>query len=75
MGTMKTENQNEELILLMEEGDPIGQAEKDGNILKDVKEQTAGGKDTELLLRIDGKLDALLAALDKGGNGRERSLI
>ena len=66
MGTMKTENQNEELILLMEEGDPIGQAEKYGNILKDVKEQTAGGKDTELLLRIDGKLDALLAALDKG---------
>ena len=66
MGTMKTENQNEELILLMEEGDPIGQAEKDGNILKDVKEQTSGGKDTELLLRIDGKLDALLAALDKG---------
>ncbi len=66
MGTMKTENQNEELILLMEEGDPIGQAEKDGNILKDVKEQTAGGKDTELLLRIDGKLDALLAALDRG---------
>ena len=50
----------------MEEGDPIEQAEKDGNILKDVKEQTAGGKDTELLLRIDGKLDALLAALDKG---------
>lgn len=66
MGTMKTENQNEELILLMEEGDPIEQAEKDGNILKDVKEQTAGGKDTELLISIDRKLDLLLAARDMG---------
>ena len=66
MEAMKKTIQNEEVILTAEEGDPIGQAEKDGNILKDVKEQTAGGKDTELLLRIDGKLDALLAALDKG---------
>ena len=66
MEAMKKTIQNEEVILTAEEGDPIEQAEKDGNILKDVKEQTAGGKDTELLLRIDGKLDALLAALDKG---------
>ena len=66
MEAMKKTIQNEEVVLTEEEGDPIEQAEKDGNILKDVKEQTAGGKDTELLLRIDGKLDALLAALDKG---------
>lgn len=66
METMKKETQNEEVVLMAEEGDPMEQTEKNGNILKDVKEQSGRERNTELLISIDRKLDLLLAARDMG---------
>lgn len=57
---------NEDVVLMAEEGDPMVQTEKNGNILKDVKEQSGRERNTELLISIDRKLDLLLAARDMG---------
>ena len=57
---------NEEVVLMAEEGDPMEQTEKNGYILKDVKEQSGRERNTELLISIDRKLDLLLAARDMG---------
>ena len=57
---------NEDVVLMAEEGDPMEQTEKNGNIRKDVKEQSGRERNTELLISIDRKLDLLLAARDMG---------
>ncbi len=57
---------NEDVVLMAEEGNPMEQTEKNGNILKDVKEQSGRERNTELLISIDRKLDLLLAARDMG---------
>lgn len=66
---------NEDVVLMAEEGDPMEQNEKNGNILKDVKEQSGQERNTELLISIDRKLDQLLAARDMGKNSLGRRLI
>lgn len=60
----ETNNKNEEMRLIMREGEAVKQPVKEGTVLKDIKEHTEQERNTELLLSINKKLDMILAAQD-----------